>query len=611
MPREYQRWIRCVCRLDAVLVAYHAAMGSWTPRRWRGKRWGAGAWRPVLIDADEDGGGGPQPFEILRITLPAISQLSGDEAAMSGLGHTAHGCYLPVRMAGGSHYWWFTVGGIGLDPGPREGLTGWTGHRVDLSAGNHAQADVMAALADDMEASGLFSSVSTDADEDWAWLDVAGDGLQASASVTHYQAQGGCRTGLTSGYGARGWRGPNGPNTTATTTQRAMQYNPGRMPRRGTVVGAWCQIVAHPSGNQLDVGVSVGPVGTPDGSGTVSRLVTTTGTATGRQVYFAAPENAFQFDLESEETLFISYKADASFTMGANSSGSASVNQIPQDSDFLDGAGASASNPTQPGIWLLSSGPSGSTTDFGTWGTSTSPTNFYCALGLVIQSDCDGDGPEADVVGYYSNFLWEANVGCQLPTVDPSVLGGTAAAAVRVAWPFLLPDIEDIELHAVGMGYGTKADAVPNDRFGIEIGQGGQAINDYIGASQLFHVQTPGGTGTNVWSDYVLPDDVHVPLDPSERMWQMIHRATTGGATSTIRFSSTSFQTNRWRAAYSPAATTDGTNETEDNTPLDAATPMQDPWNRVQGSFDYPGNAGAVRSMIRVRRPAAVLRANP
>src|SRR5690606_22885767 len=53
MPREYQRWIRCVCRLDAVLVAYHAAMGSWTPRRWRGKRWGAGAWRPVLIDADE------------------------------------------------------------------------------------------------------------------------------------------------------------------------------------------------------------------------------------------------------------------------------------------------------------------------------------------------------------------------------------------------------------------------------------------------------------------------------------------------------------------------------------------------------------------------------
>lgn len=551
--------------------------------------------RPLGEEVEEE-----EEPETLRLSLPAISLLDGNEAAREGLGHTADGCYATIPLGDG-YYVWVTVGGRGVDPGTTvAALAGMTGIEVALSSGNHDRE----AVALELETA-LVADLPVDADvtNGGEYVDVAAVGLDAGAAVT------GAAIGASGIRGVRGWRHPFASSGAAATSQRAQRINTARFPRRGRVVGWGCYITAHTAANQVHVGLSRGTGVTPDDSLMVADLGTTTGSSTGIHTVWLAPEDVYAFDLGDAggPDLYVNYKTDASVSLGFAASQDEAVGGITYglQNDFLDANGAPASATTAAGIWILGdTPPTGSASAFEDWTSIGSAVNFYSAVWLIVQSDVDADGAGSNVVGYYGDFQWATPMGLTVPTIDPTIWTGTAQAEVRVGWSYTWPAIEDAELASVGMGYGTQANSDANeDRFRLEVGLGGTSNTDWRTATSLWSAQVAAGTGTNVWRDVSIAAGDHYPLDDAGgRVWVLIHRGAAGS--STIRYSGGGVETNA--VLRTPHRRYNGsTSEYEDPTALSSATPMTSPWD-VVGTPLNPGNTGAIRWTARVRGTTVV-----
>jgi hypothetical protein len=532
--------------------------------------------------------------QVLRIRLPAISELNGIEAVYQGLGFTAHGCWATIPIADG-FYLWGTLNGRGVDPGPTTpALAGMTGIRFDLAAGNHDREAVMA----EVEAA-LIAALPGDVEvvNGGEYVDVIAVELDAAS------AQSGSPIG-TGVSGMRGWRHPFASSGAAATTQRAQRINTARFPRRGRVIGWGCYLTAHTAGNQVHVGLSRGTGVTPDDSVMVADLGRTTGSSTGVQTVWLAPEDVYVFDLGDAggPDLYVNYKTDASVSLGFASSQDEAVGGITYglNNDYLDANGNPASATTAAGIWILGdTPPSGSASAFEDWTSIGSSVNFYSAVWLIVQSDVDADGAGSNVVGYYGDFQWEVQVGITAPTVDPAVWTGTAQAEVRVGWSYTWPAVEDAELDQLSIGYGTQANAGAEDQFRLEVGLGGTSNTNWTNATSLYSEVTAGATGTNVWRDIDIPEDEHYALpNAGGRVWLLIHRGAAG--TSTIRFVGGGVETNAM--VRTPHRYYNGqASEYEDPTALSSATPMSSPWTPV-GSPTNPGNTGVLRWRARVRK---------
>lgn len=543
----------------------------------------------------------PEP-ETLRVSLPAISILGGIDAAREGLGFTADGCFVAFTIAAQGYYLYPEHNGRGSDPGlvvPE--LAGFIGIPFTLASGNHDREAVTTAAAS-AATTGLDGVASVVADTEY--LDIVAVGLDAEAAFT------GGAIAATGVRGVRGWRHPAAPSGAAATTQRAMRIGNARFPRRGRIVGWGTILTAHTAGNQVHVGLSRGSGTTPLNSIEVADLGTTTGTGTGVQIVWLAPEDVYAYDLDNDGdgvNLFLNYKTDANVSVGFVSSQDESTGGITYGlhGDFVDANGNPASATTAAGIWILgNTPPSGSGTAFrATWDAIGSSVNFYSAIFLIVQSDVDADGPGSNVVGYYGDWQWETPVGITAPTLDAGVWTGSAQSEARVGWSYTWPAVEDAELASFGVGFRTRANADPEDRFGFELGEGGTSDTNWTNATTIFAGVTPAGTGTNVWVDTAIPADEHYPLpNAGGRLIALIHRAATG--TSTVGFVNANGETNAMvrtpHRRYNLAAS-----EYEDPTPLSCTTPMAEPWTPV-GTPQNPGNTGTLRWSARVRRTTVV-----
>lgn len=561
-------------------------------------RTGAGSDPTVSLSGRAESRGGADPIpQTLRIRLPAISTLDGNEAAREGLGHTAQGCPVRFTIAAVTYCVWCSVGGRGVNPT----APGETSIEVPLASGNHDREAVTLELA-----AALLAALPEDCtiENGGEYVDVIAVDLDASGATT------GGSLDSTGVRGVRGWRHPAAPSGAAATSQRAQRMNPARFPRRGRVIGWGCQLTAHTAGHQVNLGIARGNGTTPLAAVEVANFGTTTGSSTGTQTIWLAPEDIYEYDLGDGggTELFVQYKTDASVSVGFASSQDEAVGGITYglNNDYLDANGNPASATTAAAIWILgNTPPTGSGTAFrATWDAIGSAVNFQSAVWLIVESDVDADGTSSTVVGYYGDWQWEAPMGITAPTVDPAIWTGTAQAEVRVGWSYTWPAIEDAELASVGMGFGTQANAdATEDRFRLEVGLGGMADNDWRTATSLWSEQTAAATGSNVWRDVAIAADDHYPLpDAGGRVWVLIHRGAAG--TSTIRFSGGGVEGNAM--VRTPHRRYNGSaSEYEDPTALSSATPMTSPWALV-GVSQNPGNTGLIRWRARVRRTTVV-----
>lgn len=547
----------------------------------------------------------PPASETLRIAIPAVSVLPQAEGMYLGLYHTAHGCYVPIILSGGNLAVYVTVDGIGVDPTAREGtLAGYTAVEVPLVGAQHSEDAVATALQ-----AAIAPFVDSATDEGGSVL-IEDATLDADASVTAFGTQPGISVPMDSGKGEFGFRQVPPDTTPAANapSQRAMVMDPSEMPRRGTIVGFFAFIDAHPVGEEVNVGISITSGNTPDSSGLPTDVGTSSGTDVGGVPYWLPTGSTVQYDLAAGERLVLSYKTDAGLTLRFIGSGSG-ADGILAASDLLTDGGNRGPAVGEAGIYELSGGPVGSAPPFQAWGTAINPTNFFSGVGLIIQSDVDGEGPGTSVIGYYSNFDFRTVIGStefgDQISVDTAFWPGTANAGVRVAWPLAFPDILALGIESHGIGYGIHGNASPQDDFRIELGEGGVSNLDWTGAVTVDSRQTVGG-GDNEWANTSLPALVFPT--PGSRFWLLVHRDLSSG-TSQIRFSNTTGQSNRFPYMFGQPGTVDGDNDVERVLELSATTPMPSPWDPL-GAFVFPGNVSAFYLVARLR-PRTILEANP
>jgi hypothetical protein len=419
-----------------------------------------------------------------------------DEPTMRDMGragflHAGH-----YWLLGTTHYVWYTLDGVGWDPGDFDtALDGRTGIQVALTGGNRTAAQVATATA-----------IAIDSVEG---VSASADGASVAVVGTASAAAGARGIDDAGEFGIVGMQyvALAGINSFANAATSAALLDAAEMPSGPVLITGFRMSVGDTHTAGCTVAVYQGGVSDTDGS-TAALLgvagVTTPGT-TEAEVYVAAAE-PFVVDF-SEGDVWVAWSHDAA--------------GFEAPYPFNAGGGPLHIIARDTSNWVVASG---FTTREHSGITLTSDPEDWPSTLPAVTSQTVGMPPIAlsyvSAADFQSDMAPVGRIGTRAAAGD---LTGESTFTLLVGNSFTSPSILGMSVYDAGVAYASHAEG---SDYRLSLATGGAAVDDFSGAS-FTDIGLADGTDTG-WVDAV--PVVDVPIAPNSRIWIMIHH--TAGASS-------------------------------------------------------------------------------
>lgn len=453
----------------------------------------------LMTDFSDDGGGSVTLS--VTFTVPPMSAESGEEV-MRDMGRVGLHTAGHVLLLGSTHYVYWTLDGVGWDPGPFDtSLTGRTGIAVAMTGGNRTAVQVATATASAIDAVSGFSATASVAD-----VQVTGAGSASFGTRTWDDSESG------GDHGTAGcqWSTLPGLNSFPIGATSASLLNASALPSEAIVITGWRVSIGNVHTAQLTMALYQGGSAddNPTGASLLGVIGTTTGSETVANQYGATPA-PFSAD-PTAGRLWIVWSHDAgSFEAaypfdGGNPTHVAAINT----SDYVLAGGAAGAG---SGVYEMS-GITRSSNPANWPATLTAVTNTTTAIPSIMISYVTAAGHQNDAVV----------VGRIGTRADAANYTGTSGNTLMVGNSHAGPATLGMTVLDAAVAYAAH-DSGSDYRLSLAIG--GTADDDFSGAT-FTDIGRAGGTATG-WVT-VTPTAGSIAIPASSRIWIMIHHEAAG-----------------------------------------------------------------------------------